>query len=181
MSDRIQVRLRGLSRAAGVRRLGGLKTLIVDVDGTLTDGLMPIAGQEAASIKPFKNFGSDDSDAIRVAKEWGVNVILTTADQVGYYITLNRARQLDTQVFIAPAKGRIAYLRTMYRLPMDVLTTAYIGDGWYDGRNFEDVGFGIATANALPRTKKYADAILSRRGGDKAVAQAIEFVLEKLV
>lgn len=173
MPDSMKVYRRGRSRAAAVRRLGGIANVIIDIDGTMTDGLLPI---NANGFKIFKNFGADDSDAIRTAISYGLIVELVTADHSSSAIVASRAEVIGVPVSFEHGRDRML----AYQHRMDLRRTVYIGDGWYDGDNFTMAGFGIATMNALPMTKAKADAVSSRRGGDKAVAQSIAFILERL-
>lgn len=166
---------RGAKRAAAVRRLGGIKLIAIDVDGTMTDGKMIV---DSNGLKPFKNFGADDSDAIKEALSLGIDVVFITADKAGIAMAQHRANSIGIPCYFSEGKNRVSVLSTLRY--SDLATIAYIGDGYYDGETFKMVGFGLATANALPHTKKHADAILSRAGGNKAVAQAIRFIGENL-
>ena len=180
MADKITVRLRGLVRAAGVRRLGGADTVLVDIDGTMTDGLLHIQVATADGVtKPFKSFSSDDSDALRLLSQLGVRVILVSADGQGSAILEQRAKDIGVEWYIVPGMDRFYRLQEFAEVAAS--RVVYIGDGYWDGSTFQEVGFGIATANALHKTKKMADAILSRSGGNKAIAQAVDYIIERLM
>ena len=55
----------------------------------------------------------------------------------------------------------------------------YMGDGIFDHYVFKKVGFAIATSNSDILSKKFADYITNRNGGDRAVAEACLKILEK--
>ena len=55
---------------------------------------------------------------------------------------------------------------------------AYIGDDLPDLPVMRYVGFGVAVANAVDEVKQHADFITTRRGGNGAVREVIEYVLK---
>jgi hypothetical protein len=54
---------------------------------------------------------------------------------------------------------------------------AYMGDDWIDLDPMRSVGMPIAVANAVAQVKKEARYVTAARGGDGAVREAIEFLL----
>ena len=55
----------------------------------------------------------------------------------------------------------------------------YIGDGIFDTLVFKKVGYSICVANALDVTKKLANFVTKRDGGNRAVAEAVIHILNK--
>lgn len=167
--DMVRTGPRGVLRAARLRAAGGVQTIIIDVDGTLTDGKMYMG---ASGRKLMKAFSADDSDAIKRAVSLGIRVILISADRTGFAISEARAKDMGVDIYFGRGYDRIKRVQSFYG-------TVFIGDGYSDAACFMAADYGFATANALPKTKRRADAVGSRRGGDKAVAQAIDYVLAK--
>ena len=60
----------------------------------------------------------------------------------------------------------------------DCLQTLYAISS-FESYPIKKVGFSIAPANANSIAKKYADYITERSGGDRAVAEACIYILEK--
>jgi 3-deoxy-D-manno-octulosonate 8-phosphate phosphatase (KDO 8-P phosphatase) len=56
--------------------------------------------------------------------------------------------------------------------------TAYIGDDLLDLPVMRYVGFGAAVANAVDEVKEEADYVTTRRGGEGAVREVIEYILK---
>jgi 3-deoxy-D-manno-octulosonate 8-phosphate phosphatase (KDO 8-P phosphatase) len=56
--------------------------------------------------------------------------------------------------------------------------TAYIGDDLLDLPVIRYVGFGAAVANAVDEVKEEANYVTTRRGGDGAVREVIEYILK---
>jgi 3-deoxy-D-manno-octulosonate 8-phosphate phosphatase KdsC-like HAD superfamily phosphatase len=56
----------------------------------------------------------------------------------------------------------------------------YMGDGFYDHKVFEVVDLAIAPAGAMEHVKQAADFVTSRKGGDRAVAEAGLYILREV-
>ena len=147
------------------------KVFLLDVDGVMTTGQFAYT----AEGKVMKVFGPDDNDALSLLKNL-VEIRFITGDKNGIEITKKRIvddmnYQLDTVSVIK----RIDWISERYD-PKEVI---YMGDGIFDHFVFKEVGFSIAPANANSIAKKYADYITERSGGDRAVAEACIYILER--
>ena len=147
------------------------KVFLLDVDGVMTTGQFGYT----AEGKVMKVFGPDDNDALSLLKNL-LEIRFITGDKNGVEITKKRIvddmnYQLDTVSVIE----RIDWISERYD-PNEVI---YMGDGIFDHFVFKEVGFSIAPANANSIAKKYADHITERSGGDRAVAEACIYILEK--
>lgn len=156
------MRARGLVRASSLRRRGGALRVVIDVDGTMTDGRIYVNEHG----KMFKAFGPDDHSAVNVARHQGLDVLLVSADKS--LITQARAEHMSLDV---------QWWSEVSRIPLDVdpMRTVYVGDGYYDHVAMRECAFGIAVNDSWPRTRRAADAVTSRNGGHRAVAQALDF------
>lgn len=152
-----------------------IELLALDVDGVLTDGSIYLD----ADGREIKRFSAADGVALRAWQRLGLrSAIITgrTSDAV-----LHRAADLGITTVIQGAKDKSASLDDLLRrtgVPADRI--AYIGDDWPDLPVLRRVGYPIAVANAAPHVKALARHITSRRGGDGAVREAIEHLLESL-
>ena len=70
---------------------------------------------------------------------------------------------------------RIDWIKKLYD-PGEVI---YMGDGIFDHYVMKEVRYSISPANADKNAKKYSDFTTSRKGGDRAVAEACLHILEK--
>jgi 3-deoxy-D-manno-octulosonate 8-phosphate phosphatase (KDO 8-P phosphatase) len=173
--DRVRVTVAGRRRAAALRRLG-VRDLVVDVDGCMTDGRLVVNG---LGEKAWKAFGPDDSDALKAAQAAHLRVTLVTADEQGSLIVRHRAEHMGVPLVVAPGAARVPWLVEHH--DVDSTRTVYIGDGWHDADNVREVAFGVAPADAWPWTIRCADAVTSRPGGHRAVAQAVDYVLRRIM
>jgi len=172
----------GRVRARSLRRRGGPQLVVLDVDGVLTDGKLYV---DAEGKKPMKAFGPDDHAAIKFwnGRMGRFEIEIITSDW--QQISVARASHMGLNITKAPADaaGRIAHIQDLaslrrYDCPDDDIV--YIGDGYHDAAVMQAFGFGIAPAGSWPGTLRAADAITSRRGGDRAVAQALDYIGTRL-
>jgi 3-deoxy-D-manno-octulosonate 8-phosphate phosphatase (KDO 8-P phosphatase) len=146
------------------------EVLVVDVDGVMTDGsfLYGVDGKFA------KRFGADDHDALCLLKEH-MAIRFVSGDHRGFPISRKRiAEDMKMELDLVSTTDRLAWIAERW----DPRLVAYMGDGIFDGRVFRGVGYGIAVADALPGIRDLAHFVTSRRGGDRAVAEAALHLLE---
>jgi 3-deoxy-D-manno-octulosonate 8-phosphate phosphatase (KDO 8-P phosphatase) len=171
--DGVKVRWGGRARARSLRRAGGVGLVVLDVDGVLTDGGLHV---DASGTKLYKSFGPDDHDAI---KRWKQHYPIDLVTSDWSPVTLARADHMKVNVWHAPA-GRLDRVDIISELAdaddCGLERVVYVGDGYYDGAVMQAVGFGIAPCDAWPDTIRAADAVTSRGGGKRAVAQALDYI-----
>ena len=147
------------------------KNLIIDVDGVMTDGKFYYTEKG----KIMKKFGPDDNDALKIIEDY-INVQFITGDKKGYKIS--KKRILDHMGFklnLVSTINRSEWIKKNF----ETKKTIYIGDGFFDGLVMKNVGFSIAPSDASEITKKFASLVLKRKGGDRAVAEAVIYILKK--
>ena len=147
------------------------KTLILDVDGVLTDGKI-YSSQEG---KLFKVFGPDDHDAINLIRE-KLRVVVVSADERGFSITKRRVEgDMGLELFLIGAKERVQWVANRFN-PTE---TVYMGDGIYDALVFDLVGYSMAPSNAFIATRNKANFVTQCKGSEGAVAEACVHLLDR--
>lgn len=153
-------------------KLSGVRLLIMDIDGTLTDGkLLFIDGRE------IKQFSVYDGLGIRLAMNCGLDIawvsgncseaVADRARMLGVGDVLQGVRLKSTAVAaLIAAKG------------LECEQAAFIGDDLNDLPAFDVCGVKIATANAAAEVKARADCVTQMAGGSGAVREAIENILK---
>lgn len=162
---------RGEKRLRALRLAGGPLLVVIDVDGTLTDGRQYV---DAGGQKLMKAFGVDDTDAIRRWIEHDAfKVVLVTADD--HAATRARARHIGVNLLIARPNSQDR-LRAIGDAEPNLDRVVYVADGYHDAGVMRACALGIAPANAWPATLRAADAVTSRNGGERAVALALDAI-----
>lgn len=140
------------------------KFFILDLDGVFTDG----AFMYGKNGKEYKTFGPDDHDALRAISNL-LDIHVVTADVRGFSISEQRiVHDMNFPLHLVSAQARPDWIEEHF----DSSSTVYMGDGFLDHIVFQRVMYGIAPANALKRTREFADFVTSRGGGERAVAEA---------
>ncbi len=154
------------------RDAASVRFLVLDVDGVCTDGKLYF--QENGH--PVKCFNAQDGIGIKTAMKAGIGIGIITGRNDP--CVLARMSQLGVTEFHAGFEAKLPKLeaiRQKYGLKPEEM--AYMGDDWIDLDPMRSVGMPIAVANAVAQVKKEARYVTAARGGDGAVREAIEFLL----
>ena len=147
------------------------KVFIIDVDGVLTDGKM----YYTAEGKYMKAFSVDDHDALKMLMPH-IEIIVISGDKAGREIAMKRVYDdMNLPFFIRGVTERLDWIKSEFN-PKEVV---YMGDGIFDNKVFEEVGYAITVNNAFDHVKESADYITKRNGGDRAVAESCLHLLER--
>lgn len=151
-----------------------IKLLILDVDGTLTSGeiFLGARGEE------MKAFHVHDGLGIKLAQKKRITVALITGRES--QIVENRAKELQIEEVYQGCKDKVEILNLLVeRYSLYLSQVAYIGDDINDLPAMERVGVAIAVKNAVLAVKEVAHYITEKRGGEGAVREAIEYILDR--
>ena len=160
-------------------KIQNINTIILDVDGVLTDGVM-IYGNQG---EEFKNFYVRDGKGIALAKIAGLKVILMTTEKTD--LIMSRAKKLgiekDTYLGI---KNKLKCLNEIItKNNLDLKNIAMVGDDINDITVLNKVGLPITVGDAVEEVKelvkKRGGFITNKKGGRGAVREAIEIILKK--
>lgn len=140
-----------------------IKLLVMDCDGTLTDGDVRNRKFNVKDGYGLKNLNIEkaiitmyDDEALRdFAKRTGINHI-----GIGYEDKLIALNELMLK----------------YKITYDEI--CYIGDDLNDLSCIEKAGIGIAVRDAVSQLKKKADYVTRKKGGAGAIREVIELLKE---
>ncbi|KTC65728.1 hydrolase (plasmid) [Legionella adelaidensis] len=149
-----------------------IKCLICDVDGVLTDGLLFI-----------DNFGNE-LKAFHVLDGMGLKLLMAAGIEVAVITTSknavieHRMQQLGIENYF---KGQVdkqeAFAKIKAKLGFANEEIAYVGDDLPDLPIIQQVGLGIAVANAVYQVKEFAVWHTEQQGGRGAVREVCDFIL----
>ncbi len=166
-----------MTRELTSRELGelctGLRMLLLDVDGVLTDGGIILVGRDTEA----KRFDVQDGVGIGLARAAGLKVGIVTARRSD--VVQRRAEELGVdELFQGVAqKGEVLDL-LLQRYDIQASQAAYIGDDLQDVSIMRQVGIPIAVQNAVAMVKEYSVHVTRACGGHGAVREAVEWLLE---
>ena len=155
-------------------KASGVKLLLFDVDGVLTDGTVLIHADGSES----KQFFIRDGIAMVWAQRVGLKVGLLSARTSP--TTPHRAAQLGITLVYHGVSSKLAtYERILADERLSDAEVAYMGDDIVDLAVLGRAGLAAAPADAVAEVRSAADWVATARGGPGAARELIEFVLRR--
>ena len=169
--------------------LKNIKVLVLDFDGVLTDNkvLVNDAGDE------FVICDKSDSLGIKLLREIGIETMVMTKEKHGSAYA--RCQKIDIEC-ITGVDDKLQRLKKILNVSMHVIMerhgiqdmgkislneVVYVGNDVNDWECIKAVGFGIAVANSHQKLLEIADHITERNGGNGAVREVCDLILESRV
>lgn len=151
-----------------------IKLIVLDVDGTLTDGgiIYDSLGNEV------KRFDVKDGLGIKVGIAAGLQFAILTGRKSP--MVERRARELEIAHLRTGVQVKYpALLKLLEELGLHPEECGYIGDDWNDLQCMEAVGFCACPLDAAAEVKSVCDYVAAHNGGHGAVRDCIEFLLRE--
>ena len=151
----------------------GIKYVVFDVDGTLTDGTINIGNNGEL----YKSFYCKDGLGIKMLINAGIEVMILTARESD--IVISRAKELGIkQVHQGAGDNKEGYLKEILeRYNIKPENVAYMGDDINDIGCMKMVSVVACPADAHSKVKECADFISEYNGGHGAVREFAEWIL----
>jgi 3-deoxy-D-manno-octulosonate 8-phosphate phosphatase (KDO 8-P phosphatase) len=160
-------RKRALTKAKDIR------LLLLDVDGVLTNGSLLYTGGTEES----KAFNTQDGFGLRLLQEAGIDIGIITARESA--VVARRANELKMRFIYQGYRNKNEAFKDILKVsglrPFEV---AYMGDDWLDLVLLQQVGLAITPANGVREVQDVAHFITPRMGGEGAVRDACDLILE---
>ncbi len=151
-----------------------IELLVLDVDGCLTSGGITYTenGDE------IKTFSVKDGLAIATWIKLGKKVAIITGRNSS--IVTRRAKELNITYIYQGIEDKKAQLENILKdTHLSYENVAAIGDDLNDYHMLKDAGLSFSPKNGVQQVQELADIILTKDGGDGAVREMIEIILEK--
>lgn len=151
-----------------------IRLMVLDVDGTLTDGGIYYDSEGAE----MKRFDVKDGLGIKVAKAAGIEfAILTGRKSV---MVERRGRELGIDHIRTGIQIKYpALLELLAELDIAPEECGYIGDDLNDYQAMQIVGFKACPGDAAEEIQQISDYVAKRAGGHGAVRECLEFLLRE--
>jgi 3-deoxy-D-manno-octulosonate 8-phosphate phosphatase (KDO 8-P phosphatase) len=156
-----------------IERARGVKLLILDCDGVLTDGRILIT----AEGDEMKSFDVKDGHAIVMLHRAGLRSgIISGRKSV---VVQRRVKELGIHHLHEMAWVKIEpYLEILAEEGLSDASVCYVGDDVVDIPLLRRAGLAIAVADAVEEVKAYSHYVTKREGGRGAVREVIELILK---
>ena len=145
----------------------------MDVDGTLTDGKINIS--ENGEL--FKSFSVKDGYGIKLLIEHNIIPVIITG-RISKIVELRAQELRIIEVHQGVADKRLKLMEIVDRYDLDLNQIAYIGDDLNDLDAISCVGISYAPADAILEVKKSVKCVLQSEGGNGALRECIDHILE---
>jgi 3-deoxy-D-manno-octulosonate 8-phosphate phosphatase (KDO 8-P phosphatase) len=150
----------------------GIKLLLFDVDGVLTDGSIIVHGDGTES----KQFNIRDGAGLVWAQRAGLMVGLLSARLAD--ATCVRANQLGITIVVQGAANKLTgYEQILADQGLTDDQVGYMGDDLQDLPVLRRAGFSAAPADAAPEVRAAVQWVSASGGGRGAARECIEHVL----
>ncbi len=150
-----------------------IELVIFDVDGVMSDGKITYTNEGME----IKSFNVKDGLGIKLLQRSGIKTAIITGRKSD--IVALRAKELGIHHLLQQREDKLsASLELSKQLGIPTEKIAYMGDDLPDLSAIKYLGFGITVANAHHLVKEQADYICQKDGGDGAVREACEYILE---
>ena len=152
-----------------------IELIVLDVDGTLTDGKITYTNN-GDEIKSF-----DVSDGLAIStwtKKLGKKAAIITGRTS--LLVERRAKDLKITHLYQKVHNKDEVLENI--LKEENLTwenVAAIGDDLNDYKMLKKVGFSFTPANGTTYLKEFVDVVCEKKGGEGAVREMVEKIIEK--
>jgi 3-deoxy-D-manno-octulosonate 8-phosphate phosphatase (KDO 8-P phosphatase) len=161
-----------LPRRLTARLARRIALLVLDVDGTLTDGSIWIGPRGEV----FKRFHVRDGKGLKLLAEAGVAIAVITGRRSA--ILAARCRELGIRHIQQGVADKSAALdKLLKKLALHESQVACIGDDTPDVPLFVRVAFAVAVRDAHPLAARVAHCRTTLPGGNGAVREVVDWLL----
>ena len=154
--------------------LAEVKLVVLDVDGTMTDGGVYIDNNQVET----KKFNIKDGAGILLAQSVGIEFMILTGRSSK--CVEQRAKELNIKHVVQGVHCKVDYLKEFVsKRNLSSENIAYIGDDLNDLPAMYYVGISACPIDAADEVKDYCDFILPQEGGNGVVRAFVEMLLKK--
>lgn len=151
-----------------------IKYIVLDIDGTLTDGgvIYDDCGHE------WKRFDIKDGFIIKNAPKCGLKFVVITGRKSE--LVEQRMKELEVFfVFQGILQKKIFLEKFLEQWNVDTEEVAYIGDDLNDLSAMKECGFKACPQDSCTEIKEIADYVARSSGGHGAVREIVEYILKE--
>lgn len=163
--------------AALKKRAAQIQLVLMDVDGTMTDGGVILLSQPDGTALEIKKFDAHDGQGLTLAQTAGLRTGCITGRESP--ALLRRAREMKMDyVYMKIALKMPAYEEILRKAELPDAAVAFIGDDLPDIPLLRRAGLAVAVGDAVPEVKQVSHYTTKALAGRGAVREAIELILK---
>jgi len=159
------------------KRAAKIELLLMDVDGTLTDGGVTLLSQNDGSALEIKTFDAHDGQGLTLAQTAGLRTGCITGRESA--ALLRRAHEMKMEfIYMKQPLKMPAYEEILRKAGISDSAVAYVGDDLPDIPLLRRAGLAVAVGDAVPEVKKAAHYTTRALAGHGAIREAVELILK---
>jgi 3-deoxy-D-manno-octulosonate 8-phosphate phosphatase (KDO 8-P phosphatase) len=159
------------------KRAAQVKLLLMDVDGTMTDGSVTLLSQTDGTALEIKTFDAHDGQGLTLAQTAGLRTGCITGRESA--ALLRRAHEMKMEfIYMKQPVKMPAYEEILRKTGVSDSAVAFIGDDLPDIPLMRRAGLAVAVGDAVPEVKEAAHYTTRALGGHGAIREAVELVLK---
>jgi 3-deoxy-D-manno-octulosonate 8-phosphate phosphatase (KDO 8-P phosphatase) len=159
------------------KRAANIQLLLMDVDGTMTDGSVTLLSQTDGTALEIKTFDAHDGQGLTLAQSAGLRTGCITGRESA--ALLRRAHEMKMEfIYMKQPVKMPAYEEILRKAGVSDSAVAYLGDDLPDIPLLRRVGLAVAVGDAVPEVKKAAHYTTKAVAGHGAVREAVEVILK---
>lgn len=159
------------------KRAKQIEVLLMDVDGTLTNGSVTLLSQPDGTALEIKTFDAHDGQGLSLARSAGLRTGVITGRESA--ALRRRARELDIEFVYEKQPHKIAaYEEILAKTGVPESHVAFLGDDLPDLPVMRRVGLAAAVGDATLEVKLAAHFITRAIGGKGAARELVELILK---
>jgi 3-deoxy-D-manno-octulosonate 8-phosphate phosphatase (KDO 8-P phosphatase) len=159
------------------KRAAQIKLLLMDVDGTMTDGSVTLLSQSDGTALEIKTFDAHDGQGLTLAQTAGLRTGCITGRESSALLRRAHEMKMDFIYMKQPLKMP-AYEEILAKAGLADSAVAYVGDDLPDIPLLRRVGLAVAVGDAVPEVKQAAHYTTRALAGHGAVREAVELILK---
>ncbi len=158
------------------RRASRIRVLLMDVDGTMTDGSVTLLSQADGTALEIKTFDAHDGQGLTLAQTAGLRTGCITGRESA--ALLRRAYEMRMEfVYMKQPVKMPAYEDILRRAEATDQEVAFVGDDLPDIPLLRRAGLAVAVGDAVPEVKEIAHYTTKAVAGHGAIREAVELIL----
>ena len=155
------------------QRACGIRLLVLDVDGVLTDGRLYYGGDEVE----LKAFHIQDGHGLKMLRESGIEVAIITGRTS--QAVERRAQNLGVQYVYQGVGDKLAvFEQLLAQLGLSAAAAAGMGDDLPDLPILRRCGLAVTVPEAPALVRSHAHYVTSLHGGSGAVREVCELLMQ---
>jgi 3-deoxy-D-manno-octulosonate 8-phosphate phosphatase (KDO 8-P phosphatase) len=158
------------------KRASRIHVLLMDVDGTMTDGSVTLLSQANGTALEIKTFDAHDGQGLTLAQTAGLRTGCITGRESA--ALLRRAHEMRMEfIYMKQPLKMPAYEEVVKKAGVSDRELAFVGDDLPDIPVMRRAGLAIAVGNAVPEVKEVAHYTTRALAGHGAIREAVELIL----